>query len=582
MRTSVQSHPLVGVMAALVMTVSAGNIVQGPITLPNVGGVAPQITPDPSITPATPPPSDSYSVINSERMAQRFLATATFGGTQEEIEELVGRDAADWLAEQFNEVATSYVDRVTPLVTIEVDRFFAARADDNYHENLFWEEAITANDQLRQRALFALSQIVVLRGQGKFVQRYSPYMDNLYLNAFGNYRDLLQDITYTAAMGDYLTYEGNRKADPNTGRLPDENYAREILQLFSIGLIELNQDGTPKTLNDETIDTFNNDDIVNLARVFTGLRYDRDLGSVLGWTEPMRMQENWHSEAEKDFLDTVIPAGTDGNTSISLALDGIFAHDNVPPFLARQLIQRFTMSNPSPQYVERVANAFANGLFEAGNGLVFGTGQRGDLKATIAAVLLDPLMFRRTVPGKLREPVLRFVHMVRGLETGNIVVANEVELNNTDDAGTSLGQQAFRSPSVFNFYRPGYVAPNTESGVFGYTAPELQTVNGATSIGYINFMSEFVLDRSRNNDTGTFTPNYDPFLALVDDTSELLAYTDKLFTGGRLPAEDMQDYMDIVDAMPMRTGDNQDYDLLRRVQVAILLVTTSPTFAVLQ
>ena len=240
------------------------------------------------------------------------------------------------------------------------------------------------------------------------------------------------------------------------------------------------------------------------------------------------------------------------------------------------------MSNPPPEYVERVANAFAAGSYEADNGRQFGTGQRGDMQATLAAVLLDPLMFADTVDGKLREPVLRFVHLARGMETTNISVANENRLRNTTDSGTSLGQHPFRPPSVFNFYRPGYVAPNTASGDQGMTAPELQIVNGASSIGYLNFMTDYVYDRSFNGGTDSFAPNYDPWLALVDDSAALVEDLDLLFTGGRLPASERSDIVTLIDQMPLRSGNNLANDQLRRVQTAILLVTTSPTFAVVQ
>ncbi|MEM9321612.1 MAG: DUF1800 family protein [Pseudomonadota bacterium] len=546
------------------------------------GGDDEAVTPPPgSGNPPSNPPV-SYSLIESEASAQRFLSTTTFGGTHADIDALVGRDAAEWLADEFAKPAVAYTPRVRPLLTQNLTSFGQSRADRNHHSDFFWEAAIGADDQLRQRALFALSQIVVV-GQttNNHPHRYAPYMDALYLNAFGNYRDILQDITYTPAMGRYLTYENNRKADPNTGRLPDENYAREILQLFSIGLLELNMDGTPELQGGETIETYDNDDIVNLARVFTGLRFQRDLGPD-GWIEPLLMFENFHSEAEKAFLDTMIPAGTTGDVTISLALDGIFAHDNVAPFIGRQLIQRFTMSSPPPEYVERVATAFESGSFEAGNGRQFGTGQRGDMQATLAAVLLDPLMFEDTVAGKLREPVLRFVHLVRGMETTNIAAANENRLRNTSDSGTSLGQHPFRPPSVFNFYRPGYVAPNTVSGDQGMTAPELQIVNGASSIGYLNFMTDYVYDRSSNGGTDSFAPNYDPWLSLVDDSAALVDDLDLLFTGGRLPVGERSDIVALIDQMPLRTGNNLANDQLRRVQTAILLVTTSPTFAVVQ
>ncbi|MEM9172074.1 MAG: DUF1800 family protein [Pseudomonadota bacterium] len=537
-------------------------------------------TPPPTTPPPTTPPPTVSNLIEDAAMAQRFLSTATFGGTQAEIDALVGRDAAEWLAEQFNESSESYGDRIWANVTVEPDVFFSARLPSFYSNDhpssLFWREAIGGNDQLRQRMLFALSQIIVV-SENNFGRdrshRFAYYMDNLYLNAFGNYRDILEDITYTPIMGDWLTYVNNRKADPATGRLPDENYAREILQLFSIGLLELNTDGTPRLQNGQTIDTYDNDDIVNLARVFTGLVYDRSAGGQ-GWLRPMIFNDRQHSEAEKRFLTTVIPENTSGPDSIRLAIDGIFAHPNVAPFISRQLIQRFTMSSPPPAYVERVATAFESGSYTAVNGREFGSGQRGDMRATIAAMLLDELMFAETVAGKIKEPVLRFAHAMRALEIQDVVPGNENDLRDTSN---TLGQNPFRPASVFNFYRPGYVAPNTTSGAQDLTAPELQIVNSTSVIGFLNFMVDYVFDRTPNGGTGSFAVDYSRWSGIADDPTALVTALDNLFTGGRLPDEAFNDYVDIIDQMPLRAG--QANDPIKRIQTAIVLVTTSTTFA---
>ncbi|MEL6301842.1 MAG: DUF1800 family protein [Pseudomonadota bacterium] len=547
------------------------------------GTIAPPPTGTPPPNPPAPTPSVSYSLIEDEAAAQRFLSTATFGGTADDISNLVGRDAADWLAAEFAKPARPYLPQVLPLVTERLNEPFNARATRPVHANLFWEAMIDADDQLRQRALFALSQIVVVGEENLNVtHRHAYYMDALYENAFGNYRDVLLDITYAPTMGVYLTYRGSRRANANTGQLPDENYAREILQLFTIGLLELNMDGTPVLVNGQTVETYDNDDIVNLSRVFTGMNFDRVPDPEWQmWNRPLTFNANLHSPESKDFLDVFIPENTDGPTSLTLAIDGIFAHDNVPPFMARQLIQRFTMSSPPPEYVERVAMAFATGSYSADNGVSFGTGTRGDLQATLAAVLLDELMFEDTVAGKVREPVLRFIHLIRAMETQNIDVVAETRLRNTRDTGTSLGQHPFRPPSVFNFYRPGYIAPNTQSGAQGLTAPELQIVNGASSIGYINFVGDYIFNRTPNGGTNAFEPNYGPFVALADDGVALVTYVDNLMTGGRLPQQDFDNFATIIDGMPLRN--NQiDADLRKRAQTAIYLLATSSTFAVVQ
>ncbi|MEN7343385.1 MAG: DUF1800 family protein [Pseudomonadota bacterium] len=529
----------------------------------------------------TPPPS--YSIIDSPDIAQRFLSTATFGGTTAEINALVGRDAAEWLAEEFAKPAVTYTDRVLPSIDRFTDQPFQARAARPVHSDLFWQAAIEGDDQLRHRALFALSQIVVA-GQSvrpNHAHKHGFYMDAIYTNAFGNYKDLLTDVTYTPSMADYLTYRGSRRADAN-GRLPDENYAREILQLFSIGLIELNMDGSPRLVNGEQVETYDNDDIVNLSRVFTGFDFDRTQNPEwMMWSVPLAYFDNRHSPEAKNFLNVSIPANTDGPTSVSLAIDGIFAHQNVAPFVSRQLIQRFTMSAPPPEYIERVATAFENGRFEAANGRVFGTGTRGDLEATIAAVLLDQLMFEDTVDGKLREPVLRFLHVVRALEMAPVDIPAETRLRDSSDTGTSLGQHPFRPPSVFNFYRPGYIAPNTVSGQQGLTAPELQIVNGASSIGYVNFVGDYIFNRTPDGGSDAFTPNYDPLTAIADDPATLVQAVNDLLTGGRLTQSEFDDIEQAITAMPFRTT-NIDNDRLKRAQLAVFLVANSGTFAVVQ
>lgn len=569
--TVLRAHAIT-MLTILLSACGGGGSDDGTISPPNTG------TP-----PPTTPPAVSYSLIEDEAQAQRFLSTATFGADAAEIAAMVGTDAADWLADEFAKPAVEYTPRVIPLVTERLDEPFNARATRPYHSDFFWEATITADDQLRQRALFAWSQIVVVGEiNSNRVHQHATYMDSLYLNAFGNYRDLIDDITYTATMGDYLTYRGSQRANANTGRLPDENYAREILQLFSIGLIELNMDGTPALVNGETVETYDNDDIVNLSRVFTGMNFDRTPDPEwLMWTVPMAHFANRHSPETKNFLDVSIPENTDGPTSIDLALDGIFAHDNVPPFIARQLIQRFTMSSPPPAYVERVATAFATGSYEADNGRMFGNGQRGDLQATLAAVLLDESMFQDDVAGKLREPVLRFIHLVRAMDMANINATAENRLRNTASSGTSLGQHPFRPPSVFNFYRPGYLAPNSESGGLGLTAPELQIVNGASSIGYINFVGDYIFDRTPNGGGDSFAPDYAPFDALADDPDALVRYVDDLLTGGRLPSAEFDEMVSIINDMPLRAN-AMDSDLRKRSQTALYLLATSPTFAVVQ
>ena len=323
---------------------------------------SPTLTPAPVIPPTatpTPPPAPvaitaeiPFTNLETREEAARFLIQAGFGGTEDEIEALVGTDAADWIAAEMTKPATS-------MLSLMQSRYPTREDTNSNHSRLIWQTMLTADDELRQRMMYALSQIFVISTSSFFDQGYRTayYTDLLTNESFGNYRTLLEDVTYSPAMADYLTYYRNRKGDPDSGRLPDENYAREILQLFSIGLVELEMDGTPKPGSPETYD---NDDIAGLARVFTGLS-----GSGLSFRfseqdddyrhRPLQMFDDEHSSLEKQFLGTVIPENTSGVETITQALDRIAAHPNVAPFISRQLIQRFTASSPSPDYVRRVA-----------------------------------------------------------------------------------------------------------------------------------------------------------------------------------------------------------------------------------
>lgn len=535
-------------------------------------------------------PAEPASKIDSEIEATRFLARATFGGTKAEIAALNGRDAADWLASEFSKSTT-----LTMPALAAQPRNSDGRLEANRVDHLYWDHIIGANDQVRQRMAFALSQIVVYSDAADNDQLMRAYyQDILIRNALGNYRDLLEEVTYSPAMGEWLTYRGNRKGNPNTGRMPDENYAREILQLFSIGLIELNMDGSPKLdAQGQQIETYSNDDIEGLARVFTGLSWaggEFNRQPQDGDIQQMIMYPEQHSELDKVFLGTTIAAGTGGDETIQTALDTIFEHPNVAPFISRLLIQRFTQSDPSPAYIENVATAFETGRFTAQGGRQFGTGERGDLRATVAAILLEPTIFDEpaagvtVTTGKVREPILRFTHWARAFNVSGLDAYNERRLNDTRGSDDSLGQQAFSSPSVFNFYRPGYIAPGTNAGAQNITVPEFQIVNESSSVGYMNFMTDFVFDRAsqRNRDIDTYTPDYTDELAMVDDPAGLVDHLDDLLTGGRMTDVEKADIVDIISTIEIRTNspENTADDQEDMVQAAVTLVVNSPSYAV--
>ncbi|MEM7329919.1 MAG: DUF1800 domain-containing protein [Pseudomonadota bacterium] len=536
-------------------------------------------------------PSEPASKIDTELEATRFLARATFGGSKAEIASLNGRDAADWLASEFSK-STSLT-----LPTLAAQpRDSEGRLQSNRVDTLYWDHIIGSNDQLRQRMAFALSQIVVYSDAADNDQLMRAYyQDILIRHAFGNYRDLLEEVTYSPAMGEWLTYRGNRKGDERSGRMPDENYAREILQLFSIGLIDLNMDGSAKLdAQGQQIESYSNDDIEGLARVFTGLSWAG--GEFFkrpqdGDIQQMVMYPEQHSELDKTFLGTTIAAGTGGDESIRIALDTIFEHPNVAPFLSRLLIQRFTQSDPSPAYIENVARAFESGRFTAQGGRNFGSGERGDLQATLAAVLLEPTVFDEpsdagTISsGKVREPILRFAHWARAFDISGLDAYNERRLADTRSSDSALGQQAFSSPSVFNFYRPGYIAPGTNAGDQNITVPEFQIVNESSSVGYLNFMTDFAFDRAsqRDRDIDTYKPDYSDELAMVDDPAGLVDHLDDLLTGGRMSDVEKADIVDIISTVEIRTNsaENTAADQEDMVQTAVTLVLNSPSYAVI-
>jgi len=529
-----------------------------------------------------PPVQKFYTDFETENEAARFLIQAGFGGSLADVQGLVDTDAARWIQLEFSKPRTDLLTEITTEYTAN------GEVDFNKASEVYWEALFAGNDVLRQRMTFALSQIFVISDYQVNETPLSSgyYRDMISQNALGNFRQLMEDVTYSPAMGDFLTYLRNRKGDPETGRVPDENYAREILQLFTIGLVELNMDGTPKLQNGQPIPTFDNTDITGLARVFTGLGLAGNgfyAYSSEAFFEPLQMYDTMHSDLEKSFLGTTIPAGTGGTQSIDMALDAIFEHDNVPPFIARQMIQRFTASNPEPAYVERVANAFASGSYQAPDGTVFGNNQRGDLQAVIAAVLLDESVHAAPgtseTAGKVREPILKLVHWAHAFDVAAPLVEDEYRLYDTTSPAIALGQHPFRSPSVFNFYRPGFIAPGTQAGEAGLTTPEFQIVNEGAVLGYINFMSDFIVDFTGNDEQRPrFTPNYTPQLTLAEDIPGLVDHLNIIMTGGQMTDAEVSVVTDTVGEITAQ----DDRDRMNRVRVAIIMISNLPSYAVIE
>ncbi|MFK8048132.1 MAG: DUF1800 family protein [Halioglobus sp.] len=562
------------------------------------GGAAVQNPPQPTPAP-TPEPAPEPIVLSSSE-ATRFLSQATFGPSADAVDQLIESGAERWLLDELEKPASLHLEKV--LSKFPEDGQFLDEVGMPLPgvifltSDSFWQTAIEGSDQLRQRMAFALSQILVISADSDLAllpQTVAYYADLLTTGAFGNYRDLLQDITYSPAMAIYLTYLRNEKADPLTGRVPDENYARELLQLFTLGLVELNPDGTPVLdAEGKQIELFDNSDITEFAKVFTGLsasgtsfRSPLQLIPLTAYYSPLTMFDDFHSMESKTFLGTTIPAGTTGDETINLALDAVFAHPNVGPFLGRQLIQRFVTSAPSPAYVSRVTEAFDMGAYTLPSGVSVGSGERGDMKAVIAAVLFDSEardddMVTDPTFGKLREPVLRFTHWARAFKVNSADATNELILKDTGRSDL-LGQHPYRSPSVFNFYRPGYIAPGTETGDAELTAPELQITNASTLVGYPNFMTAFALGvtpQLNGQPAAAFRADYSTQVALAADTEALLTNLDELLTHGSLQNDTRTRITQLLSELGSETED----ELLLRSQIASVLVMTSPEYIVLR
>jgi uncharacterized protein (DUF1800 family) len=383
----------------------------------------------------------------TDKNAARFLAQATFGPTSDDILNLVNlNDYDSWLETQAALPASYHLAKVKAAAP---DGFDAQQA----RYPVWWEAVMDAEDQLRQRVAFALSEILVVSDKPDALINHgnmlAAYYDILVSHAFGNFRDLLEAVTVSPAMGIYLSMLGNETSQNRA----DENYAREIMQLFTIGLVQLNQDGTPVLDNDgKQIPTYSQSDIANLAKVFTGWSWDRpeyDPGPIDGWWPdlgrmeiPMKAFEDHHDPVSKTFLGTTLPEGQTSRQDLDVAMDTLFNHPNIGPFIGRRLIQRLISSNPTNGYISRVAAVFNDNGF----------GVRGDLKAVVKTILLDPearsdSMAESPDFGKLREPILRFSHLWRAFR-----VQDPILMNHYDNLMSQ--HSALTAKSVFNFFRP--------------------------------------------------------------------------------------------------------------------------------
>jgi uncharacterized protein (DUF1800 family) len=557
----------------------------GDASLAPVPAPAPVAAPAPAPVPAPlPAPTSPPSAVTAPTLAQaaRFLSQATFGATLGESMALTQSSYGAWIDEQIGLPSTTHLGNVDTWLAAKPANVNDRRLGTTYS---LWKVFASAPDQLRQRMAFALSEIFVLSLVPSFAfnePRMAPgYLDVLTINALGNYRKLLEDVSLSPAMGVYLSHLKNRPEDPVTGRVPDENYAREVLQLFSIGLNQLNADGSLQLdAEGNPIPTYTNADITGLARVFTGwswagpdnssTRFALPLSSKQQAANyavlPMQPYPQFHATSEKRFLGVTIAAqnSTDPAASLRIALDTIFNHPNTAPFIGKQLIQRLVSSNPSPAYVARVAAAFTDN----------GRGVRGDLAAVARAVLLDDEARQDdaagNTSGKLREPVVRLLNWMRAF--GAASASGTYVIDHTENPATELGQSPLYSASVFNFFRPGYRPPNSRTSAAALLSPEMQITTETTVAGYLNFIRKAIdTGAGRNNDVKA---SYADQLPLAADAGALVDHVNLLLAGSRMGSARQALIRDEVANIDAGT----DAGKLNRVKLAAFLVMASPEY----
>ena len=562
----------------------------------------------------------------------RFLSQATLGHNLTHVQQVAGVGVEKWLDDQMAMPNSFSINNyLRGIHRFMIDSLRARNPGNTYdstnvftgnlHFDLSWfQGAMTAPDLLRWRVAWALSEVFVASRISAFDENsyaLASYYDLLLNHSFSNYRTLLQEVTYHPAMGVYLTYMNNRATDTTTTKkvFPDENYAREVMQLFSIGLYELNLDGTEKRdANNKPIPTYNNNDIAGLAKAFTGLSWgdSRYLGDreKNNWSYTRRMKFfpidssdakiRWwvsnprivdgHDRGTKTFLGQTLPARTvlQGEQDIQDGISVLFNHPNVGPFIVRRLIQRLVTSNPSPAYIARAASVFNNN----------GSGTRGDLKAVIRAILLDPEARNccadkeDATVGALREPMLRYMNILKALplnSQGGVYRNVMVTLYNR------IGQRALNSPSVFNYFQPDY-QPNGPVKAAGKVAPEFQILNSQSLASYINGLNQWIVNDDPVEFWTLFTgekykPDQDPGFVLTGDyplarnnrLPELLDKYNLLFAGGKITNATLQIIQNAIAQMPYSedsSGVPNADDANRRIRIAIVLILSSPDYLI--
>lgn len=572
-----------------------------------------------SVTATVTLHDESASNPPNPKAAARFLVQAAFGPDQdnagdadiipENVETVMAQGYNSWLDAQFAIPPQYHEPFVANIGVRYPDMYLTPKSV------AWWNRALgTVNlypasptdpgtypagpaaqyDPVRQRIAYSLSQIFVVSDRPETLaveyRGMANYYDMLVRNALGNFRTLLFDVATHPVMGFYLSHVKNKKGNPATNTFPDENFAREVMQLFSIGLWKLNQDGTQMLDGQgQPMPTYTNVDITNFARVFTGLSYGPASQSNFDafpnppqWIVPMRGFDAHHDLATKTLLNgTTLPVRTasapdDGTATlldVNAAIDNLFNHPNVGPFIGRLLIQRLVTSNPSPAYIGRVSAAFADN----------GSGVRGDMKAFIKAILLDPeahdsAAFSNPAWGKAREPFLRCVNYARAFNAK----ASGVDFYQLDDFPLDHQQQPYNSPSVFNFYLPNYSPPGVV-GAAGLVAPEFQILNATTAISSPNYFYNSLAGRDLHRwGTGepirAVRPNLIQESTLATtDVDALIRRLDLHLTYGTLSPRGFQSIREAVLRLTSTVTGNWQTE---RVNLAVYLMLTSPEYCI--
>jgi len=521
--------------------------------------------------PPPPPPIDLSAVSNAD--APRFLTQATFGPTAADISTLQSQGYAGWISDQMGIRQTSHrVATDADFATYPANK--QTTASQQNRQAAWWNLSLNAPDQLRQRVAFALSEILVTSDVASSLSNQADglanYYDLLATDAFGNFRTLLQDVTLSPAMGNYLNMLHNAKANPVKGISADENYAREIQQLFTIGLSELQPDGSlVLDSNGLPIPTYDQNEIVQTANALTGWGYHSAAanpnfyGAAADFNNPMMPYPAFHDVTQKTIVDgIVIPANQTAAQDLKMLLDALFNHPNTGPFISSQLIQRLVTSNPSPAYVYRVAQVFAND----------GTGTRGNLAAVIKAILLDYEARALTEVnnsgfGKLREPLLRVTNIYRAFNAAS--KEGRYPIFNPEN---NLNQAALRSPTVFNFFDPGYVQPGTLASA-GLLAPEFQITTASTAISVPNYIYNAVYTPATPS-ASTVVLDLSSLTANAANPAAMVATLNQLLCANEMDSQTQQLIESELKSLPASTS------AAALAQAALYLAATSPNAAI--